>query len=71
MASQLAHSTHLRVLPQGQLILLKPMARDQLFVALVPEQRAHLRVRVVRLEQRTIIHIPDANLSVRCAAARR
>ena len=71
VASKLGNLRHRRVLPQAQLILRIPVARQQLSLVRVPLQRAHLRVRVDRVRHRPGIRVPKLYASIRGPAPRR
>ena len=71
VTEQIADARHVRILPDGELVLLKAVARYQLLVGAIPQQGGHLRLHVVAVQQRAAVHVPRLDGAIECAAARR
>ena len=56
------------VLPDNELVLGEAVARHNLAVLLVPQQRRHLRLGVNGIHARASRRVPEANVTVRCAS---
>jgi len=67
---QLGHLGHRRILPQTQLVLAVTVRRQKLPLMRVPLQRAHLRVRVHRVEHGAGVRVPKLDATVGGTAAR-
>lgn len=71
VTSHLSHLRHRRILPQTQLVLAVTVRRQKLSFVRVPLQRAHLRVRIHRVEHRARVGVPELDATVGGTAARR
>jgi hypothetical protein len=62
VASQFGNPSHGGVLPHYELVMRKPMRRDEFFGVFGPQDAAHLAVGVNHVETRAGGSVPESNL---------
>lgn len=69
VTSKIGLLLHRRILPHRQLIVCKPMGRDEFSVVLREEQRADLRLRIDWVCAASVANIPELDATVSCSTS--